>query len=381
MGWLEDEWLFGRVGKLPFSFEFEQKAPQQEAHGIVCISGKLKSFPTKNAATAALCLHGYDVKSSVTKDVTILVNGLAENREDLALAFEEYYPSLRESAELYRLQCVHCHGPSGGGDGPTAPFLDPRPRDYRRGIFKFTALADKSRPRREDLYRTLTDGVYTTAMPSFRRFGDADLEGLVDYVRLLSIRGETELLLALEYEYDAGLPMEVVQETYLDVWEKWEGAYEKVIAFDGEVPDASPERIAHGRELYMDAKGANCVSCHGMAGRGDGASAFEVVVDEAGNEQTVNVSDDWGEKINVRDLTRGIYRFGGRPIDLYRRIHAGINGTPMPSHAALKKPDGSRLLSDDDLWDIVYYARSLGTRPLHVHVAETADSDEHGESH
>ena len=74
MGWLEDEWLFGKVGKLPFSFEFEQKAPQQEAHGLVCISGKLKSFPTKNAATAALCLHGYDVKSSVTKDVTILVN-------------------------------------------------------------------------------------------------------------------------------------------------------------------------------------------------------------------------------------------------------------------------------------------------------------------
>ena len=74
MGWLEDEWLFGNIGKLPFSFEFEQKAPQQEAHGTVCISGKLKSFPTKNAATAALCLHGYDVKSSVTKDVTILVN-------------------------------------------------------------------------------------------------------------------------------------------------------------------------------------------------------------------------------------------------------------------------------------------------------------------
>ena len=42
--------------------------------GVVCISGKLKSFKTKAQATEALEQHGYTVKSSVTKDVTILVN-------------------------------------------------------------------------------------------------------------------------------------------------------------------------------------------------------------------------------------------------------------------------------------------------------------------
>ena len=41
---------------------------------MVCISGKLKSFGTKAQATEALEQHGYTVKSSVTKDVTILVN-------------------------------------------------------------------------------------------------------------------------------------------------------------------------------------------------------------------------------------------------------------------------------------------------------------------
>jgi hypothetical protein len=40
---------------------------------------------------------------------------------------------------LYRLHCLHCHGVSGAGDGPTAPFLYPRPRDYRKGLFKFTS--------------------------------------------------------------------------------------------------------------------------------------------------------------------------------------------------------------------------------------------------
>ena len=82
--------------------------------------------------------------------------------------FTEYYPTLVDSAELYRQQCVHCHGNAGGGDGPTAPFLNPLPRDYRQGKFKFTAVKDKARPRRADLYRILTDGLYGTAMPSLR---------------------------------------------------------------------------------------------------------------------------------------------------------------------------------------------------------------------
>ena len=41
---------------------------------MVCISGKLKSFKTKAQASQALEQNGYTVKSSVTKDVTILIN-------------------------------------------------------------------------------------------------------------------------------------------------------------------------------------------------------------------------------------------------------------------------------------------------------------------
>ena len=283
---------------------------------------------------------------------------VAESKEVGRLAFVEWYPTLRESAELYRLQCLHCHGPSGGGDGPTADFLEPRPRDYRRGIFKFTALKDKSRPRRADLYRTLSQGVPMTAMPSFRRFSTAQLQGLVDYVRLLSIRGETEVLLAVEFDEFEGLPLEVVKESYLEIWSRWDEASEYVIAYDGEVPfDDLAQRIEHGRELFMDPTSANCVSCHGADGRGGGVSAFEV----NSEGETVPVKDDWGHDANPRDLTKGIFRGGRRPIDLFRRIYAGINGTPMPSHASLTDPDGNRLLSDEDLWDIVHYVRSLSS--------------------
>ena len=42
--------------------------------GVVCITGKLKSFKTKGQAGTALVNLGYTVKSSLTKDVTLLVN-------------------------------------------------------------------------------------------------------------------------------------------------------------------------------------------------------------------------------------------------------------------------------------------------------------------
>lgn len=346
-----------------------------------------------------------------------------ELADELADRLIHWYPSLRESAEMYRQQCYHCHGVEGGGDGSTARFLDPRPRDYRKGIFKFTALDNKARPRREDLYRILEEGVYGSAMPSFARFSRAQLNGLVDYVRLLSIRGETELRLAAEYDSEVrGFPMEVVRETYLDVWSKWDAAADWVIAYDGEVPRATPERIAHGRELFMDAKSANCFSCHGPDGRGGGPSAFEArpmtpeleaelarldaeiaevasraergeeheralaraklsrLQDERFALTNERVKDDWGNEISPRDLTRGLYRFGRRPIDLYRRVYAGINGTPMPSHSSLKGPDGERLLSDEDLWDIVHYVRSLATHDVGptARAEQSGSDDSHG---
>ena len=58
---------------LPQNMLFE-KPVQKDIAGIVCISGKLKSFKTKAEATKVLEQHGYTVKSSVTKDVTVLVN-------------------------------------------------------------------------------------------------------------------------------------------------------------------------------------------------------------------------------------------------------------------------------------------------------------------
>jgi mono/diheme cytochrome c family protein len=281
-------------------------------------------------------------------------------RTEAIQLFEEYYPSLATSAAFYRDQCYHCHGTEGGGDGSTSAFLEPRPRDYRPGKFKFTALKGKARPRHEDVFRILAEGIYTTAMPSFRRFSDAQLHGLADYVRLLAIRGETEILMTSFYTADEGLHFGFVQESYTDVVGNWRTAAEKLIEV-AEVPEVTAERIEHGRTLFMtpgEKGGANCVSCHGPDGRGGGVSAWE-----PGKEGLEYVKDDWGNEIQPRDLTRGVFRFGRRPVDLYRRIYAGINGTPMPEHYGMTITENGeqRTMTESDIWDLAFFVRSLST--------------------
>lgn len=61
--------------------------------------------------------------------------------------------------------------------------------------------------------------------------------------------------------------------------------------------------------------------------------------------------DVWGNPQQPRDLTRGVYRGGRRPLDLYRRIHAGIKGTQMAGFGTA--------LKDDQIWDVVNYVTSL----------------------
>ena len=57
----------------PFSFKFEKPIAVANK-GVVCISGKLKSYKTKSEASEILQQQGYTVKGSLTRDVTILVN-------------------------------------------------------------------------------------------------------------------------------------------------------------------------------------------------------------------------------------------------------------------------------------------------------------------
>ena len=114
---------------------------------------------------------------------------------------------LKHGRLLYAEHCQHCHGVSGDGAGPTAQYLNPRPRDYRLGIFKFTSTSTPSRARREDLAHIIEDGIPGTYMPSFKLLTPEESTAIVEYVLWLACRGETELkrvqVLALDYSAES----------------------------------------------------------------------------------------------------------------------------------------------------------------------------------
>lgn len=70
INWLDNE--FFKYQHLPLNFEFSKA--QTGKRGVVCISGKLKSYPTKAAAKAYLESLGFEVVDSFSNKVTILIN-------------------------------------------------------------------------------------------------------------------------------------------------------------------------------------------------------------------------------------------------------------------------------------------------------------------
>jgi len=91
-------------------------------------------------------------------------------------------------------------------------------------------------------------------------------------------------------------------------------------------------------------------------GRGDGPNTEKFwPIPNSQPERKYEVAglhDEWGFPQTPRNLTRGIYRGGRRPIDIYRRVHEGIPGTQMAGFADVLK-------TDEEIWDLVNYVLSV----------------------
>jgi len=99
---------------------------------------------------------------------------------------------LAPGRDAYESYCIGCHGGTGDGAGPAARHLDPRPRNFRRGIFKFTSTGSGLPPLRRDLFQTVTRGLSGSSMPDFRLINEERRWDLVEYVRYLALRGSFE---------------------------------------------------------------------------------------------------------------------------------------------------------------------------------------------
>ncbi|MGE3314264.1 MAG: c-type cytochrome [Planctomycetaceae bacterium] len=293
-------------------------------------------------------------------------------------------PVLTHGRTLYMTHCLHCHGTSGDGNGPTAQYLNPLPRDYRQGKFKFTSTLQTEKVSRDDLQRVVRYGIPGTYMPSFMLLKDDEMHAIVEYVRWLALRGETEQRLIAEVAGAAGYSeagvkqrveggedrtavlndlkkyfaeefagvVDTVSSDLADTWSRGDAPESLIIPKKKRVDDTAESRL-RGRALYLSGK-AKCATCHGPMGKGDGPQTEDYMPKPGSSEKypVPGLHDDWGHPQLPRDLTRGIYRGGRRPLDIYRRVYAGIKGTQMPAF-------GGTVLTDDEIWDLVNYVMSI----------------------
>lgn len=89
---------------------------------------------------------------------------------------------LARGQEIYKTNCVACHGEGGKGDGPAAGVLKPPPRDHTDRAYMDTLTDD-------NLRKVIVLGGAIKGrplMPSHPQLQGADLDALVAYIRSLS---------------------------------------------------------------------------------------------------------------------------------------------------------------------------------------------------
>lgn len=218
---------------------------------------------------------------------------------------------------VYSRLCAFCHGADGAGDGPAAGYLNPPPRDFTLGLYKWKSTPfDEYSPSDDDLARMISgmgshdsisgwDGMNATSMPGWSdTIGREDISNVAAYLKSL-----------------AG----------------YEAAVKTVVGLSGKIkPDEAS--VDRGRKLFKD----RCSECHGSSGRGNA---------------TKKLRDDWGARTWPRDLTEGwTFRAGSTPEDIYTRITAGIAGTQMPSFA---DPSSQKSMTEAERWDVSNFVASL----------------------
>lgn len=96
---------------------------------------------------------------------------------------------LNHGLKLFNRYCASCHGYDGGGTGPAARNLDPRPRDFRAAQFLYgSAVGEGGLPTDRELKGTIREGVVSRGMPAWAGLRDADLDALVSYIKTFSPR-------------------------------------------------------------------------------------------------------------------------------------------------------------------------------------------------
>jgi mono/diheme cytochrome c family protein len=206
------------------------------------------------------------------------------------------------------------------------------------------------KPRRGDLARTVRNGIEGTIMPAFPALTESQVDDVVSYVIHLSVRGETEFatlakitnvnkLTESDPDFVGGELDWLFLQNELFVLYNWGVAANSPIPVPPDPSATEADRIRSavaGFKLYNSAD-FGCGSCHTDYGRAQQLKW-----------------DAWGNIVQPRNLTLGVYRGGRRGEDLYARIYGGIGPSGMTAFHDKIKPG-----SPDRIWDIVHFLQAV----------------------
>ena len=226
---------------------------------------------------------------------------------------------LAHGAALYTQYCRTCHGDNGLGDGPAAVMLDPRPRNFHLGQYRLITT-NNSVPTHNDLMHTIRHGMAGTSMPAWMALSDGEVEALADYVFSLSRQSLRDQLATKGFK---GKKLETIVDARLTP--------SGVLTVPPET-SINSAGLARGKELYLQ----TCAKCHGDMGEGRQDPSWKTAE---------------GFPIASRAFTSGVFKGGGKTVDLYTRVYGGMPGSPMPGFGGAYK--------SDDLWSIVHYVQTL----------------------
>jgi mono/diheme cytochrome c family protein len=172
---------------------------------------------------------------------------------------------IAQGKSLFGVNCASCHGTAGAGDGPAATALNPKPRNFTSGEWRYGGGLAR-------VVRTISEGSPGTAMAPFANIPMPDRVLLAHYVRSLGPvlqedNPEDRAWLvppASASDGTAGTPAPAPTTPAGPVI-----SIEQAIAALAE-PDQAPGATVTSAEsvpvhrLYSE----RCSSCHGMAGEG-----------------------------------------------------------------------------------------------------------------
>lgn len=269
----------------------------------------MKYSTAKKALQGALVIGGV---CAVVPIVQVQAQGIGLRK------FEEMMtatPSrIERGRKVYAEQCAACHGAQGEGNAPIGAKFDPPARGFTSAEYRFGGGPIAIYNAISSGKMVAEDGTTATHPALFNTLAYQDRWAVAHYVRSLGptkdLKDPPALVDQAKFEAENGVCNEDIKSTIA-----------------AKVQPQGEEQMKKGAEIFA----AQCSSCHGATGNGDGPAAAALTPPPRNFHSP---DQKWTN--------------GSSQLSIFNTVTLGIAGTSMASYASL---------SEDERWALVHYVR------------------------